>query len=163
MDEFLKPDVAARDTSQSSARNAGSDRLPPSTAPRAAEVDPVEQDRQLRRVDLVARARPFGKVESPLSKSPVPETESSTVPPEDFRPITAPAGEEEQVAAEGVVVKGLLDHSGEPIKGPAHVAGLGGDEDLARRRQPDHGRSSRTATRRLSVSASKPGRTRMAC
>lgn len=74
------------------------------------------------------------------------ETKAITIPPEQFDEISAPAPEDEDVAAEGICAQFLLDHRGHPIESPAHVGHSASEPDARSAGQADHRGRSVTST-----------------
>lgn len=81
------------------------------------------------------------------------QTESRSVPHEDFRSATVAGDKQKKVARQRVLGEVALDHAEETIEAFAHVGGKGVGEDPHGPRGTDHGRTLRRYAR---VWASRP-------
>lgn len=68
--------------------------------------------------DVFRGSRPL---ETPAFQPLIQKYESVSLPVERFNPISSPAAEQKQTVGEGVKLKALLNHSGQPVNTPAQV------------------------------------------
>src|SRR3954451_18963522 len=135
-----------------------------SLPPDAAQVDPVEEHHQVRRLDLHAlglRNRRRGwKAERALLQPLVAHRVPVAIPVQDLDPITTTTAENEQVPRQRIERQGRFDEVGERVEAFAHVGRLGTEEDPHGRGPAQHGRPSSTARMSPRVQGSNPVGTR---
>src|SRR5512135_716766 len=137
--------------------------LVPSLPPDAAQVDPVEDHHQVRRLDLHAlrRVRRRGReAKGPAFQALVPVGQAVSIPVEDLDPIAAPVAEDIQVTRERVEPEGRPDQFGQTVEPFSHVGRLGAQEDPDGRGPAQHRRPSSRARTSPRVLGSKPEGTR---
>src|SRR5665213_515834 len=146
----------------------GSSWLPSSPPPCAREVDALDDQRQLRRLDGQRSHAAVGRKrwsETPALQPLRPHRESVSIPIHDADPIAALGEEDEQVPAQGILPEHVAHDHHQAIGALAPVDRLRGDEQPDAGRQAQHAAapSPRIATSRRTVSASNPAGTRSTC
>ena len=105
----------------------------------AAQIDSVQEHRQLSRIELnVLLSRGVERAEAASLEALVPKHEATALEREDLGPVAAGREENEEVSAEEVLASGTNDRT-ETIEALAHVDRRDEKANADRRREPDHG------------------------
>lgn len=132
---------------------------------RARQIDAFEDQRELRRVDLdpaALRARRIGALEGAAFEALQVQPEAVAIEGQDLDPVRRAVEEDEEVAAEGVLVEDLAHDPEQAVDPAPEVDRLDRDEDAgtARRGEAQHGRAS-AAIAQASSRSLAPSRTRI--
>src|SRR6185437_375608 len=133
-------------------------RLPPRPTSRPGEVEPLEDQAELRSLNRVHRELTSLRelrVKPSSLEALGPHGEAAPVPVEDPHAIEPPGKKDIQMPAQRIVLKDAPHDRREAVEPLATVDGLRGDEDPHARRQVQHDASSTTTRSRRSSSASK--------
>lgn len=126
--------------------------LPQSGTLHVRDVDPVEQHRELGRIERrrAGPGRDFGNAKSSLLQSFVKQQKSSPVPDQNLNAITSLADKREQVSAKWIESPALDDRE-QPIMPRAHVYRLRRQVHTPLRRKGEHGGLQSTRSARTSA------------